>query len=245
MKSRHPLAALGAFCVTLLVALPAAAQTPSADELVAKNLAARGGQEKLQSLNTMKMVGNVTFQGMDMPMTLVTKRPNKMRQQLTVQGQEVVQAFDGQTVWAQNPMLGPGAQPVEGPQADMIKTQALFDGPLLGYKDRGDTLEVVGEAQVDGAKAWKLKLSRKDGRTMHIFLDAETGLERQMSATMEQNGMTMEVDTIFSDYQPVEGVPVARSVRTLIGGQQMGGLKVTSVEYNVPVEDTAFVMPPK
>lgn len=229
--------------LALLVAAPSYAQTPTAEELVAKNLAARGGLEKLQSLNTMKVTGTVAFQGMEMPMTLLTKRPNKMRQELTMQGQSIVQAFDGQTVWASNPMLGPGARAVEGPQADALKNQALFDGPLVGYKERGDTIELVGPAEVEGAKAWKLKVTRQDGRSMFIFLDAATFLERQWSVTMEQNGLTMEVDTIIGDYQPVDGVQVARSMRTIMGGNPMGTLKIDSVEFNVPVDDSVFVMP--
>jgi outer membrane lipoprotein-sorting protein len=232
-----------ALSLALLVAGPALAQTPTAEELIAKNLAARGGLEKLQSLNTMKVTGTVAFQGMEMPMTLLTKRPNKMRQELSMQGQAIVQAFDGETVWASNPMMGPGARAMEGPQADALKNQALFDGPLVGYKERGDTVEVVGPAEVEGAKAWKLKVSRKDGRAMHIFLDADTFLERQWSVTMEQNGLTMEVDTIIGDYQPVDGVKVARSMRTLMGGNPMGTLKIASVEFNVPVDDSVFVMP--
>jgi outer membrane lipoprotein-sorting protein len=229
--------------LALLVAAPSFAQTPTAEELVAKNLAARGGLEKLQSLNTMKVTGTVAFQGMEMPMTLLTKRPNKMRQELSMQGQSIVQAFDGQTVWASNPMLGPGARALEGPQADALKNQALFDGPLVGYKDRGDTIEVVGPAEVEGAKAWKLKVARQDGRSMFILLDATTFLERQWSVTMEQNGLTMEIDTIIGDYQPVDGVQVARSMRTVMGGNPMGTLKIASVEFNVPVEDSVFVMP--
>lgn len=229
--------------LALLVAAPSYAQTPTAEELVAKNLAARGGLEKLQSLNTMKVTGTVAFQGMEMPMTLLTKRPNKMRQELTMQGQSIVQAFDGQTVWASNPMLGPGARALEGPQADALKNQALFDGPLVGYKERGDTIELVGPAEVEGAKAWKLKVARQDGRSMFIFLDAATFLERQWSVTMEQNGLTMEVDTIIGDYQPADGVQVARSMRTIMGGNPMGTLKIDSVEFNVPVDDSVFVMP--
>lgn len=229
--------------LTLLVAAPGSAQTPTADELVAKNIAARGGEEKLKSLNTMKVTGTVAFQGMEMPMTLLTKRPNKMRQELSMQGQSIVQAFDGETVWASNPMMGPGARAMEGPQADALKNQALFDGPLVGYKERGDAVEVVGPAEVEGAKAWKLKIARKDGRSMHILLDATTFLERQWSVTMEQNGLTMEIDTIIGDYQPADGVQVARSMRTLMGGNPMGTLKIASVEFNVPVEDSIFVMP--
>jgi outer membrane lipoprotein-sorting protein len=222
----------------------AAAQTPSADELVAKNLAARGGEAKLNSLNSMKLTGSVSAQGMDIPLTVLTKRPNKMRQDMTMQGQKVVQAFDGENVWGINPMMGSTApRVIEGPTADALKTRSIFDGPLVGYKDRGDTLEVVGPADVEGVKTWKLKLTRKDGQSMHIFLDADTGLEKQWAATMEQNGMTMAIETIIADYQASDGVMVARSMRTMMGGQQVAGVTIATVEFNLPVEDAVFAMP--
>ena len=228
----------------ILIAGNASAQTPSADELVAKHLAARGGEDKLKAVNTMRLTGNVTVQGMDMPVTVVSKRPNKMKQEMTMQGKTITQAYDGQQVWAVNPMLG-GTAPrtIDGAAADAVKNQSLFDGPLVGYKERGDTLEVVGPEDVEGAKTWKLKLTRKDGKAMHIYLDAESGLEKKWSATMEQNGLTMEIDTFITDYQPVEGIQVARTMRTLIGGQQMSVLKINSVAFNVPVEDSEFAMP--
>jgi outer membrane lipoprotein-sorting protein len=222
----------------------AAAQTPSADELVAKNLAARGGVDKLKGLASARLVGNLSVQGMEMPLTILTKRPNKMKQEMSMQGQKIIQAFDGETVWAVNPLMGSAApRVVEGPAADVVKNQSLFDGPLVGYKERGDTLEVVGPAEVGGAKTWKLKLTRKDGKSMLIFLDAETGLERQWTATMEQNGLTMEIETTMADYQATDGIMVARSIRTMMGSQQMAAITFTTVEFNVPIEDSEFVMP--
>jgi hypothetical protein len=106
---------------------------------------------------------------------------------------------------------------------------------------------MAGSADLGGAKAWKLKLTRKiGGRSMFIYVDADTGLEKQWSATVDQSGMTIDVDTVMLDYQPTpEGVLVARSMRTLVGGQQQGLLKVLTVEYNVPIEDAAFQMPAK
>ncbi len=228
----------------LLVAGSAAAQTPTADELVARNLAARGGEDKLKALSSARLVGNLTVQGMDMPITILTKRPNKMKQEMSMQGQKIVQAFDGTTVWAVNPMMGTATpQVVEGGPADAVKAQSLFDGPLVGYKDRGDTLEVVGPVDVEGVKTWDLKLSRKDGKAMHIFLDAETSLEKRWTATMDQNGLTMEIETFMADYQVTDGVKVAHSLRTMMGGQQMAAVTFTTVEFNVPVDDAEFVMP--
>ena len=241
-------AVIGLLAVGLvLAASTAGAQTPSVDEIVAKNLAARGGLDKLRSLQTMKMTGTINVQGMDMPLTVMTKRPNLLFQEMTMQGQRMVSAFDGAKVWAINPMLGPGARELTGAQADMIRDQASFDGPLVSYKDHGDTLEMAGSADLGGAKAWKLKLTRKlGGRTMFIYVDADSGLEKQWSATVEQGGMTIDVDTVMQDYQPTpEGILVPRSMRTLVGGQQQGLLKVLTVEYNTPIDDAAFQMPAK
>jgi outer membrane lipoprotein-sorting protein len=248
MRKTNMRAVIGVLALGVVLAASAArGQTPTVDEIVAKNLAARGGLDKLRGLQTMKMTGTINVQGMDMPLTVMTKRPNLLFQEMTMQGQRMVSAFDGAKVWAINPMLGPGPRELTGQQADMIRDQASFDGPLVNYKDRGDTLEMAGSADLGGAKAWKLKLTRKiGGRSMFIYVDADTGLEKQWSATVDQSGMTIDVDTVMLDYQPTpEGVLVARSMRTLVGGQQQGLLKVLTVEYNVPIEDAAFQMPAK
>ena len=238
--------ALLALCGTLLLSIPLAGQTPTADELVAKYLTARGGMDKIKSVNTARISGTLSAQGMDMPFTMTTKRPNRMRQEITMQGASMIQAFDGTTVWMVNPMMGsPEPRALEGPQADLIKNQAVFDGPLVGYKERGDTLEVVGPADVDGAKGWKVKLTRQNGQSMQIVLDADTGLERQYIATLEQNGLQQEVQTFMSDYQATDGLQVARTMRTMMNGQQVVGLKFDTVEFNVPVEDAFFSMPAK
>ena len=89
-------AVISVLALGLVVAASAArAQTPSVDDLVAKNLAARGGLDKLRGVQTMKMTGTVNVQGMDMPITVMTKRPNLLFQEMTMQGQRMVSAFDG------------------------------------------------------------------------------------------------------------------------------------------------------
>jgi hypothetical protein len=229
----------------VLAASAARAQTPSAEDIVAKNLAARGGLDKIRAVSSMKMTGTVTTQGMQIPLTVMTKRPNRMLQETTVQGTRMVSAFDGERAWAINPMLGSN-QPTDltGPQAESVKDQSTFDGPLVGYKERGDTLEVVGPADIAGGKAWKLKLTRKNGRVMSIYIDQQSYLEKEWSTTVEQNGMSMDFETVMSDYaQTPEGIMVARTLRTMVGGQQQGMLKVLTVEFNTPIDDAVFKKP--
>jgi outer membrane lipoprotein-sorting protein len=78
----------------ILAAAPAAAQT--ADEIIAKNLAAKGGLERLRAVKTIRMTGRMTVgPGIEAPIVLEIKRPNSMRMDITVQGMVGSQAYDG------------------------------------------------------------------------------------------------------------------------------------------------------
>lgn len=243
--SRFRFARAGVLTLALGLAASAAAQTPGADELVAKNIEAHGGKEKLASVETVRMTGTVRAQGQRMPLTITLKRPNRVLQEMSVQGSKILQGYDGEQAWALNPMMGPEPQVVEGLQADSLKNQSAIDGLLVGYRERGDKLDVVGPAQVDGRKAWELKLLRADGQTMRVFLDAETFLEAQWSASVDQEGMTLDIDTLMGDYQPVDGLMMPRTMRTRVNGQELATLTISNIEVNVPVEDSVFAMPGK
>ena len=113
----------------------AAAQT--VDELLAKNVQAKGGMEKLRSIQTVKQTGRLNIQGMEGKQVVYAKRPNLLRQELTIAGSLVVMAFDGQTPWMINPNLGAVAPiAMNGPLAEMIRDQSSFDGPLIALPIR-------------------------------------------------------------------------------------------------------------
>lgn len=245
-------------CTMLAVAVPALAQTPTVDELLAMNLASRGGAEKLKDITTRKVTGKVTVQvqmppgaqqqaeatpqTLEMPMQVIAKRPNLMLQEMRMQDRRVVTAFDGQQAWAINPMIGPSAQLVQGVQADLIRDQAQFDGPLAYARQRGDKMEVLGKEEIEGTPSWKLAITHDD-KTTTVYLDEKTGLERKVTASVNQGGTQLLVESLISDYQPVDGIMVPRKVQTLVGGQTQATVTIDNVEFNVPVEDAQFKMP--
>ena len=246
-------------CSLLTAAMPALAQTPTVDDLLAKNLESRGGAERLKAISTRRVAGTVTVQvqmppgaqqqaaepapqTLQMPMQVLAKRPNLMLQEMKMQDRRVVTAFDGQQAWAINPMIGPSAQLVQGVQADLIRDQAQFDGPLAYAKQRGDKMEVLGKEEIEGAPAWKLAITHGD-KTTTVYLDEKTALERKVSASVNQSGTQLLVESLISDYQPVDGIMVPRKVQTLVGGQTQATVSIDKVEFNVPIEDTEFKMP--
>jgi outer membrane lipoprotein-sorting protein len=239
-------------------ALPALAQTPTVDELLARNLESRGGAEKLKAISTRKVTGTVTVhvtlppgapqqaegapRTMEMPIQVWAKRPNLMKQEMRMQDQRIVTAFDGQQAWAIIPGVGTSAQLVQGVQAELIRDQAQFDGPLAYARQRGDKIEVLGKEEVDGTTAWKLAITHDD-KTTTMYLDDKTALERRVAASVSQGSTQLLFESLIFDYQAVDGIMVPRRVQTRVGGQTQATVNIESVEFNVPIDDSEFKMP--
>jgi len=47
----------------------------------------------------------------------------------------------------------------------------------------------------------------------------------------------------MTEYQATDGILVARSMRSLMGGQQVAAVKFATVEFNLPIDDSEFAMP--
>ena len=224
---------------------PAAAQ-PTVDDIVAKNLKAKGGAEKLKSMQTMQMSGKATLQGMDVSMRIYSKRPNMTRQEVKLQDKTIVSAYDGSTAWWINPLAGVDqAQELSGAQADSLKDQADFDGVLTDYKAKGNTVELVGTENIEGRKAYHLKVTKKSGQVQHYFLDADSGIDLRVQTTLEQGGQQMSITSDLSNYQEVSGVMVPFSMKQSMNGMPLMQMTIEKVEFNVPMEDSLFKMPAK
>ena len=221
---------------------PGSEKLPTAEELIGRNIEARGGAAKLDAIDTRKVTGTITLQGMDAKMEVYAKRPNLMLQEMRAGEQRFVTAFDGQQAWALNPMLGDVPQRVEGPQADALRDQAQFDGLLVGAHRRGETIQVVGKDVVEGTPVWKLSITREN-RVTNVYLDQQTALERKVSATITGEAGDVLIESVISDYQPVDGAMVPRKVETRVGGQLQATVRIESVEFNVPIDDSRFKMP--
>jgi outer membrane lipoprotein-sorting protein len=218
----------------------------TADELVAKNLAARGGLDKLKAITTMKMTGKLVTQGQTMQVIFWMKRPNLVLQEMAFQGQKMARAFDGQKAWMVNPFMGSAApQEIPGPQSELMKDNADFDGPLVDYQAKGSKVELVGADTVDGTKAYRLKVTQKSGRVTDIYLDAATGLEMKLANEISQGGQKVRIETLLSNYKPVSGIQMPHTIKTLVNGQVQAEVTIDSIEIGIPIDDSVFKMPRK
>lgn len=226
----------------LALSVPTYAQT--ADEIVANNLKAKGGVEKLKAISSVKMTGTLSAQGKELPMTVYSKRPNMLRQDITTPAGNVVQAFDGVTPW----VIPPGAdvaREVTGPQAEGAKKNADFDSPLLDYAAKGHKVELVGKEKVGTADVYHLKLVKKDGAIEHYYIDVTSGLEVKRAAEVDAGGVTQTLESELSNYKSVDGMMIPHTMKQSVSGMPVMQMNIEKIEFNAPIADALFRMPGK
>jgi outer membrane lipoprotein-sorting protein len=229
--------------LAVLGAFPGVGSAQTVDEIVAKNIKARGGIDKFKSVNSMKINATVTAQGMKLPVTIYSKRPNMMREETDIQGQKMIRAFDGTTAWTINPMMGGAPQALTGSAANMAMDSADLEGPLVDYKQKGHTVEFVGNEKLDGKDVHHLKITRKTGTLQHLYIDAETGLEKKTVITLEQGGMKMDLEIQLADFKSVDGLMMPSGTRQLMDGKEVAQVTVDKIELNSQIDDAIFKMP--
>lgn len=225
------------------IVLAAAQQKDAADAIVARNTSAKGGLEKIKALTSLKQTAIVVTNGMEMPLTIYSKRPNLIRQEITVGDRLVVNAFDGQVPWILNPLLGPQqTKPIiiSGPQAEQTKADSNFDGPLLDYRAQGYTAAIdKPETTPDGLQLAHLRLTASTGRVLHIYLSTKTWLDVRHVTVTPQGRLEQQ----FDDYRLVEGFTMPFRIRMLVNGVQQSEIRVEKLEFNTTMDDALFRLP--
>jgi len=241
--------------ITLAVALvaPAAftqempATAPTLDELVAKNIEAKGGAQAVHALQSLRRTGTLLVNEgkIRLAYTQIKKRPLEVRTEATLQGMTAVQAFDGKEGWQISPFRG--RKDPERMSADDVKAlmeDAEMDGPLVDWKEKGSTLEYVGREDVDGTNAYKIKVTRKNGDTNFVYLDPDHFLEIRILTQRVQQGALVETETDLGDYEKINGVFVPTSVDA--GGKgdaDKQKIVIDKAEGNGAVDDAVFHFP--
>src|SRR5579884_2911594 len=140
-------------CLPIVVILAAVSclSAQTVDEIIAKNIQARGGADKLKSVQTIKATATMSMGGMEIPGVIIQKRPQMARMEFTVQGLTAVQAYDGKEAWQVMPFMGKkDPELMSADEAKETEEDADIDGPLVDYKSKGHQVELLGKEKIEG-----------------------------------------------------------------------------------------------
>jgi len=219
----------------------------TADELVAKNIEARGGAEKLHAIQTLKLSGKLVVNGQfELAMMQISKRPAMYRNEASLQGLTAVQAYDGTQAWQIQPFGGrKDPEKLSADDAKDLAESADIDGPLVDYKSKGYTLDYLGTEDVDGTEAHKLKLTKKDGDVEIVYLDPDHFLEIRSLTQRIVHGVEQVNETDFGEFETVNGVFLPFAIESGPKGVADKPQKISfdKAEINVPADDASFHFP--
>lgn len=235
----------------VLVHATATAQTNySAEQLVAKNLEARGGAQALAAIQSLQLEGRYLTPGdFELSFKEVRKRqPNgdAVRDDLSVQGMTIVQAYDGANGWRINPFQGRrDAEKMSADEARAMADQGSISGILLSAAATKGVVTAAGIEDFDGTPAYKLKVVQPDGDEFVYLLDPDTFLEIKMVESRRVRGTLQVNSSEMGDYEKVAGVYFPMAIDSWGGenSNQRSRIVIEKATANVDVPANLFAQP--
>ena len=249
MHSRRLATCLAAatFCWPLAVDHAQEPRSFSVPELVAKNMEAKGGAEALHALQSLRAQGRLLVNGgqVQLAYAQMKKRPGEIRTEATLQGMTMVQAWDGTQGWQVSPFQGrKDPEKLSADEAKALIEDSDLDGPLVDWQAKGSRVEALGTEDVDGTAAYKLKVTRKNGDVLLVYLDPDHFLEIRTISQRTEHGAKVEIETNLGDYEKIGGVFVPFSIEAGVrGSTDRQQITLEKAEANVPLEDAVFHFP--
>lgn len=217
----------------------------TAAQIAEKNVQARGGLQAWRGVKALSYEGRmgaggnrrapvpVSLQGKgqiqpvveerlkeeaQLPFKMLMQRPHQTRIELLFKGQTAVQVFDGAHGWKARPYLNrQETEPFTADELKVASAQPDLDGPLVDYVAKGTRIVLDGLEKVEGRDAYKLRLTNTDGKSIHVWIDAQTFLETKIEGQPKRlDGKLHPVEIYYRDYRQVSGLQIPFVLETRV-----------------------------
>lgn len=238
-----------AFALAVALGLTAPVGAMTADELIAKNLDARGGVDKIKAVDALRTTGRMVFAQGDFSIELgynsVVGAGAGCRTEVSLQGLTAITAYDGKTGWNVSPFQGRrDPERMAADDAKALEYCADLDGPLVDWQAKGHKVEYQGTEDVDGTEAHKLKVTLANGNVQTMYFDPDYFLEIRTLSQTTVRGVKQEQETDVGNYELIAGVYMPFSIESgPKGGPKSQKIEIEKIEAGVEVDASQFAFP--
>lgn len=246
------LSSIVAWITCAIVPLPilgASSQGLTVEQIIEKNVAARGGLDAWRGIQTMTISGKMdagSKQNIQLPFVMSLKRPRMSRLEIEFGGATAVQVYDGTNGWKVRPFLGRNeVETFTRPEMQQAAEQQDLDGVLIDHQAKGIKVELLGVEAVEGHDAYKLNVTMPTGNTRHLWVDAQSFLEVKFEGFPRTlDGKLHSVAVFYRNYGPAGNVKVPYLLETVVEGvPQTRKLVIETVVMNPKLDEHAFARP--
>ena len=212
------------------------AQAQTVDEVINNHIAALGGKENLNKIQSVITEANLNIQGADIAVTLTQVNNKLARQDINANGMLGFDMLTEKEGWTYMPFNG--MQKPEPKTAEEVKESSSdldIAGPLVDYATKGHKVELLGKEAVDGTECYKLKVTLASGKDETFYIDPATNMIIRTKKMQKANGQETEIQTDYSDFRDVEGVKMPFNISL-----PFGSLLISSVKVNQAIPESAY-----
>jgi hypothetical protein len=240
----HKLTLLLAIAALFVSAVQAA---PTAERVYARYIEARGGQAKLDAIQSIIERGTYTEGTYSGSAVQAHMRPyyrlvGDPGDKIFADGAE---GYDG-SAWEYYPDPGIVLRVVSSAAAALRHNSYIF-GLLVDYKVQGSKISFQGTENIAGHNAYNLRVHLMDGFEEDELIDAKTWLlvATRKVAKVHAFGSEVASQTRVSDYRRVEGVlfPFLYAEVDLKTGKELNRFQTTRLELNRKLDPKDFSPP--
>ena len=200
--------------VFAFAAVPASAIT--VDQIISRNMKARGGLTAIKSLRGQKIEGRISMGDLEGPFRVEMSKPGKLREEIELKGKLIVRTLSGGQGWVFNPlrdMIEPAL--LDADDIRNMTNSADMEGPLVDYKIKGNLVRFAGTVSVEGRDAYKLVVMERNGRVRSEYIDCESFLVVKWEGKLTEDGKEYNMESYFRDYRMVDGLAFAFLITSL------------------------------
>ncbi len=213
-------------------------------ELVIKKHLDAVGQDKVSNIQSLRQIGLFIQQGRENSFTTSFKRPYKYHSEILIQGQRLIQAFDGNKGWSYASWL-PDNKPVEiqGEQLKQIKEQSTFDDLLHNWQKKFKRLEPDGLEKIGDIKYYRMKGIRDPGNLIYIYIDPNTFLTYKTTEVVKSQQYEGMAEIYFTNYKKINGISLPFRIEFKLNNETVTEIRIISTELDIEIDDSIFKMP--
>tara|TARA_R110000868_G_scaffold72823_3_gene211709 strand:+ start:1364 stop:2194 length:831 start_codon:yes stop_codon:yes gene_type:complete len=237
----------------LIISFTSQINAQTADEVISTYFENVGGLENIKKVEGIKMTAKVNNGGMEIPIDITQLKNGKQMTVINFQGKEIKQGvFDGETLWSTNFQTMKAEKSDAEATANMKLNTNDFLDPFIDYKEKGYTIELLGNETIEGTDTFKIKLTKEpitidgieEADVSFYFFDVDSFVPIAIQTEIKSGpakGQTSEVT--MSNYQEVEGIYFPFSMTQGLKGQPGQPITMSSIILNPTVDDKAFDFP--
>jgi acetyl esterase/lipase len=240
------LSAIVAFCP---FALPGRCLADEPKEVVAKAIAAYGGEQKVAKLGAVQFKAKgklINWLGVPFVMETSIQLPDfyKTSYEIEFSGQRLTlaQVLNGEKGWG---AANGSVAPVEGRKLDDLKSnlylrRLLSLTPLLN--DKSLQLSAIDDAEVDGKPALGVKVVAAGQHDVLLWFDKKTGLLAKLRRVVYEDDTKRDVEQeeFFRDYKLIAGIPTPMKQRWQRRGADVLEMEVVECKYPGRIDAREF-----